>query len=144
MSGGIVIAARVVGTAGFAALAVLHAIWAAGSPWPAKTRDELAQAVIGQPQAMPGTAPTAVVAVASAGSSLLASGALGRGRLQRLGVRAAGAFLLLRASLGGDATLELMGMPPAGERFLRLDRRYYRPFAAILGLSLWIAAKRPR
>lgn len=140
MIGAITIAARVVGATAFATLAVLHAIWASGSPWPAKTRDELAEVVIGQPKAIPGTAPTAVVAVGSAGVSLLASGALGHGRMQRLGLRAAGAALLLRAIGGGDAALELMGLPPAGERFLRLDRQYYRPFAALLGMALWVVA----
>ncbi len=133
--------ARIAGVLGLAALAALHALWASGRPWPAKTADQLAQAVIGQPRAIPGVVPTALVAAGSAGASVLASGVLGRGRMQRLGVRVVGTALLLRAAVGGDVVLELAGMPPAGETFRRLDRRYYRPFAAVLGLALWLSAR---
>lgn len=143
MSGSIRVVARVVGAAGLAGVAVLHAVWAAGSPWPARSSRELAEAVVGQAETTPGAAPTAVVAAGAAGASLLAAGALGDGKLQRAGLRIVGTGLLLRAILGGEAALAALGLPPAGERFRRLDRRCYRPFTAVTGLALWIAAKPP-
>ncbi|OZB82546.1 hypothetical protein, partial [Microbacterium sp. 13-71-7] len=41
------IAGRAVGTVGLAAVGVLHLIWAAGSPWPARDEAALADAVVG-------------------------------------------------------------------------------------------------
>ena len=134
------VAARVVSVTGLAALSAVHVVWAAGSPWPAKNRARLAEAVVGQTVEMPAAGPTAVIAVGAAGVGLMASGALGDGRMPRLAMRALGTVMLLRASLGGDAALAALRLPPSGETFRRLDRRYYRPFAAILGVSLWLAA----
>lgn len=143
MSGRIRIFACVTGAAGLAGVSVLHAIWAAGSPWPARNSRELAESVVGQADAMPGAAPTAVVAAGAAVASLLTAGVLGDGKLQRAGIRLIGTGFLLRAILGGDAALAALRLPPAGERFRHLDRHYYRPFAAIVGVSLWIASAPP-
>ncbi|MHA7306646.1 DUF3995 domain-containing protein [Arthrobacter sp. TMN-49] len=133
-------AGRIVSGSGLAVLSVLHTAWAAGSPWPAKSRAELAEVVVGQRVEMPSAASTAVVAAGVTGVSLLASGILGDGRMQRFGLRASGTGMLLRAILGGDIALAALRLPPAGDRFRRLDHRYYRPFAAVLGVSLWLAA----
>lgn len=131
-----------IGVAGLLSLSALHGVWAMGSPWPAKSPKQLAEAVVGQAVEMPGAAPTAAVAFATAGAGLLAAGALGDGSVQRRGLRLIGSGLILRAILGGDAALTVLKLPPAGEQFRILDRRYYRPFAAVLGLSLWVVAGR--
>lgn len=73
--------------------------------------------------------------------ALLASGALGAGRVQRLGLRALAAVMLARALVGGNPALAAMGLPPAGPLFQRLDRHFYRPVTALLGVSLWLSAR---
>ncbi|MFF7294162.1 DUF3995 domain-containing protein [Microbacterium sp. NPDC008134] len=142
MPSGIRVIARTTSVIGLSSLAALHAIWASGSPWPAQSPKRLAEAVVGQKVTMPSAAPTAVVAAGTAGAALAASGALGNGRLIRIGLRSLSMVMLLRAALGGDAALAALGMPPAGKRFQRLDRRWYRPFAAILGAALWLSSRR--
>ena len=132
--------ARILGAIGLGAVAGLHAVWAAGSPWPAKDAKQLYTAVVGQSDLQPSAAATGVIAAGATGAALLSAGALGDGRLQRLGLRLMGTVMLLRAASGGSAALAVLGLPPAGDTFQRLDRRYYRPFAAILGLALWVAA----
>lgn len=134
------VAARVVSVTGLVALSALHVVWAAGSPWPAKNTARLAEAVVGQTVEMPAAGPTAAIAVGAAGVGLMATGALGDGRVPRLAMRALGTAMLLRAVAGGDVALAALKLPPSGETFRRLDCRYYRPFAAILGVSLWLAA----
>lgn len=129
--------ARVVAFTGLAAISVLHVMWATGSSWPAKNSKQLAEAVAGQSTEMPAAAPTAVVAAGTAATSMLATGILGDGRIQRKSLRAISLFMLLRAALGGEVALKVLQLPPAGERFRSLDRRYYRPFAAVMGLALW-------
>lgn len=130
---------RVVAFTGLAALSALHVIWSTGRPWPAKNSKQLAEAVVGQAIEMPAAAPTAVVAAGAAAASVLASGLLGDGRIQRNGLRVIGSVMLLRAALGGGVALAALKLPPAGEKFRSLDRRYYRPFAAVLGVALWLA-----
>lgn len=133
-------AARTVSTTGLAGASVLHAVWATGSPWPARDKKHLAEAVIGSPGTAPGTVPTLVVAGGTAGAAFLASGVVGDGSVQRLGLRAVGTVMLMRALLGGDATLAAMGLPPAGRKFRLLDNRFYRPLTGLLGISLWLAS----
>ena len=102
---------------GLLGLSVLHGIWVSGSPWPAKDSKQLAEAVVGQTVEMPAAAPTAVVAIGAAGAGVLASGALGNGRIQRAGLRAMGLGMLLRAVFGGGVALALLSLPPAGGTF---------------------------
>ncbi|AZS39628.1 hypothetical protein CVS54_00941 [Microbacterium oxydans] len=52
-----------------------------------------------------------------------------------------GTVMLARAILGGDAALSVLGRPPAGGRFRRLDNRFYRPLTAVLGVLFWLAAR---
>ena len=97
---------------------------------------------MGQRMALPPAAPTAVVALGSAAAAIASAGGWGHGRIVRGGMRALGSVMLLRAALGGRAALALLGMPRPRERFLHLDRRWYRPAAAVLGVSLWVSAGR--
>ncbi|MCW1248621.1 hypothetical protein ODZ83_00115 [Acaricomes phytoseiuli] len=61
--------------------------------------------------------------------------------MQRFGLPALGTALLARAALGGEAALALLQQPPPAETFRDLDQRYYRPLAALLGVSLWLFAR---
>jgi len=133
--------ARVVSTAALMALSVLHAVWASGSPWPAKNKKQLGEAVVGSDGPMPGVTPTLVVAGGTAAAALLASGALGKGPAQRLALRGMGTVMVLRAVSGGGPALAAMGLPAAGRTFRQLDARVYRPLAALLGASLWLAQR---
>lgn len=139
MSRALRVIARAVAALGLGAIAALHAVWVTGSSWPAQDRKRLGEAVVGQTDVQPAPLSTAVVAAGAAGAGLVVAGAFGDGRLQRLGLRGMGAIMLLRAAFGGEAALAVLGLPPAGDLFRRLDARYYRPFAAVLGLALWIA-----
>ena len=133
---------RLVSALGLTAVAALHFIWASGSPWPARTTDELATAVVGSTAHQPRPEATLVVAIGATGTAILATGALGRGPLRRGALRIASGVLIARAIFGGNAALATLGLPPAGPKFLALDNRYYRPFAAIMAVALWLAATR--
>ncbi|WP_307482270.1 DUF3995 domain-containing protein [Microbacterium trichothecenolyticum] len=127
-------------TTALAGVSVLHVMWASGSPWPAKSKKQLGEAVIGSDGPMPGVTPTLVVAGGTAAAALLASGALGEGPARRLALRGMGAVMAMRAVIGGGLALAAMGLPAPGRTFRDLDNRLYRPFAALLGVSLWLAA----
>lgn len=134
------VTARAVSASGLAAISAMHLVWATGSAWPAKTAAQLADAVVGQATEVPGPIPTATVAVGAAGASVVASGVLGTGRTQRLALSAIGTALVFRAILGGDAALAALGLPPSSTTFRRLDRRFYRPLAGLLGTAMWVAS----
>lgn len=136
--------ARIISAAGLAGVSALHVVWASGSPWPARDRKSLAEAVVGSHGPMPGVAPTLMVAGGTAGAALLASGVMGDGHMQRLVLRGMGTVMLMRALLGGGPALAAMGLPPAGRTFQRLDNRFYRPLTALLGVALWLSARAPK
>lgn len=139
---GITRIARLVGWAGLTAAGALHAIWASGSPWPAKSPEQLGEAVVGGSDAMPDSRATRVVSGAAFAGGFLAAGGLGEGRLA-VGVRRLmGAGLLARAVFGGEAALSVLGLPPGGETFRELDRRYYRSLFGLLGVALIVGAKK--
>ncbi|MFT3887638.1 MAG: DUF3995 domain-containing protein [Arachnia sp.] len=135
--------ARMVGWAGLAACGALHAVWASGSTWPVETKEELAEAVVGNPSAMPSTRATWVVSGLAFFGGAVAAGGLGEGPGAVWLRRAMGAGLLARAVLGGDVALSVLGLPPAGERFRRLDGTAYRPLFALLGVALIAGARKP-
>lgn len=134
--------ARLVGWAGLSAAGVLHAIWASGSAWPATNSKQLAEAVVGNSGTMPDKRATSAVAGAALFGGAVAAGVLGEGRVATGLRRLMGGALLARAVLGGSAALAVLGLPPAGERFRTLDRRYYRPLFCVLGTALVVGAKK--
>lgn len=132
--------ARVLATAGLSGAAALHAAWAAGSSWPAADDRELAELVTGSGDVgMPPRTASLAVAVLLGGAALASSGPLDGGRAGRA-IRvvrvAAAAGLLGRAAAGGVVACRLLRLPEPAERFRELDRRWYRPVCAVLGLSL--------
>lgn len=135
--------ARLVAWAGLTAAGALHAVWASGSTWPAKNRKQLGEAVVGNAKAMPEAAPTWTVAGSAFAGAAIAAGGLGEGRAVVGLRRLIGVGLLVRAAFGGAAALAALGLPPPGKGFRELDRRYYRPLFALLGIATLAGARRP-
>ncbi len=129
---------RAGGVAVSGALAVvgaLHGVWAV-TPWPLRTPEEFADAVVGAGEGVPPAAACLGVAgLLGAASYLVAAEAgvvpaVGPARMRRAGVRAVSAVMLARG-VGG---LTLFGtVVERSERFRRLDRRYYSPLCLALG-----------
>lgn len=136
--------ARLISWTGLTAVGALHLAWASGSPWPAKNRKRLAESVVGNAAALPDPTATAVVGATAIVGGAIAGGALGENGAAVAIRRAGGAVLLARAAFGGDAALSVLGLPPAGKRFLDLDRRFYRPLCGVLGLAMIIGARKRR
>lgn len=132
-------AGRVVGATGLAAVGLLHAIWAAGSPWPARDRASLADAVVGSAQ-VPAAGPTAGVALLALGGAAVVGGAGGAAPLARLIRVGAASALILRGIVGGVAATRVLRLPDPSARFRRLDRVVYRPLCLTLGAAAAMAA----
>jgi len=134
------------GAGGLAALALLHAAWAAGSSWPLPSRAELADAVIGREGGeVPSPAACMLVAaLLAAAAALVGAGPSPRSRLRLLAARAVVGTLSLRAAAGLAGHTELLSPGSCSPRFRELDRRLYAPLCAALAvLSLPAASRRP-
>ncbi|MFF2272201.1 DUF3995 domain-containing protein [Agromyces sp. NPDC058136] len=134
---------RAVAAVGLVGVGALHAAWASGSSWPARSRRELADAVVGS-DAAPAPLATAAVAVAATAGGIVAGGALGDRPIAVVGRRAAGLALIARAVVGGPVACRLLGLPEPSDRFRKLDARWYRPLCAVLGVAALLGARRAR
>jgi hypothetical protein len=145
-------------------LAGLHAVWGAGSSWPAAGRRALAEAVIGtrtgpgtgtghgtgtgpgpQDSGMPGQAACFAVSGALAAAGALAAGWPARRwpALHRLGICGVAGVLASRGAIGLAGQTRIISPQSGSERFLRLDRRVYSPSClALAGLSLLALPRR--
>ncbi|MFC9558962.1 DUF3995 domain-containing protein [Agromyces sp. NPDC056965] len=141
---GVRLASRAVAAAGLVGVGVLHAAWASGSSWPAKSRAELADATVGSTTAPPAPVATATVAVMATAAGIIVGGALGDRPIAVLARRAAGLALLTRAAVGGVIAGRALGLPDPSDRFRTLDARYYRPLCLILGAGALLGARRQR
>lgn len=115
----------------------LHALWATGSPWPARTHADLADTVLGQGAQVPG--PAACLAVT--GALTLAAALLQARRspdgplavlpfgITDLGVKVVGSVLAVRG-VGGLATSTFSDR--SGPRFRRRDLLLYSPLCLAL------------
>ncbi|MFJ4165466.1 DUF3995 domain-containing protein [Microbacterium sp. NPDC089698] len=129
------IAGRVVGAAGLAAVGLLHVLWAAGSSWPARDADALADAVVGSAH-VPAAGPTAGVAALALGGAAIVSGAGGDRPVARLIRAGAAAALLARGLAGGVVATRVLRLPDPSARFRDLDRLVYRPLCLVLGAAV--------
>jgi hypothetical protein len=130
-----------------AALSALHLAWGLGASIPFRSRDELADAVVGTAAVPP---PIACFAVASA----LAAGAALAGNMAPVapGVRRSALVVMacvfgLRGTLGLIGRTELVSPGSNSERFRRLDRRLYAPLCLALSagsLASLVGAHRQR
>jgi hypothetical protein len=128
-----------------AAIAALHAYWAAGGLWPGTSRAELATIVVGNPRMkdMPSGRLSALVALLIAGAAawpLLLEPAV-RDHLAPI-LAAAGSWVLaavflLRGIAGFTAT---MAKRHSAEPFASYNRRFYSPLCLALGTCFLILA----
>lgn len=136
------IAGRVVGALGLAAVGVLHLVWAAGSPWPARDAAALADAVVGSAH-VPPAGPTVGVAVLALGGAAVVGGAGGAGPIVGLIRAGAASALIARGLAGGAAATKALRLPDPSARFRRLDRVVYRPVCLMLGAAVALGSLGP-
>ncbi len=132
---------RIAGGLGLGLIGAIHVVWATGSSWPARTRPELARAVVGSEE-MPGPVPSGIVAVGALAAGVAVSGAAGESGVVRTARVLAAAGVLARGGAGGVLACRLLKLPEPGETFRRLDARVYRPLCLALGIALLIGARR--
>ncbi len=132
--------AAVLAAAGLMGVSAVHALWAAGSTWPARDDRALAELVVGS-ETMPPRAASAAVALGAAAAALCVAG-VGGTRRPATGARLLiGAGLLGRAAVGGVVAARMLGLPEPGTRFRAADARLYRPLCAVLGVAALLSAR---
>lgn len=129
-------------TAGvLAALSALHLAWGLGSSIPFRSRDELADAVVGTSVVPPPRACFAVAGALAAGAALAAPVAPTALGVRRPALRVMAGVFGLRGALGLLGRTEVVSPGSNSERFLRLDRRLYAPLCLALSLGALVAAR---
>jgi uncharacterized protein DUF3995 len=123
-----------------AALAALHAVWALGSPWPADSREELAEAVLSSSEGMPPDWATWAVAAGLLGAAAVvrrAAGPAPSARVRALALAVAGAFLVRAvAYLPGDVAGGLE------TTYQQLDLAVYAPLCVLVGTGAAAVGRR--
>ncbi len=122
------------------ALAGLHLAWGLGSTFPFSDRRELAEAVVGAPNA-PGALPSFGVAGALlVAASVTENAPRWPGRVRPVAVVGIAGVLGLRGALGLAGRTSVVSPGSAGLRFRRLDRHLYAPLC--LGLAAGVLRSR--
>jgi hypothetical protein len=123
-----------------AALSALHVAWALGSPWPAGSREALADAVLSGSEGMPPDwASWAVAALLLAGAGVVrrAAGPSATAPGRALALALSGAFLLRSvAYVPGDLAGGLE------TTYQRLDLAVYAPLCLLIGVGAAAVARR--
>ena len=126
-------------------VAGLHAYWARGGLWPAKSEQELSGMVVGDPRltGMPPRSLTWLVAGVLAGIAawpLILAPFLSM--ILPWGLLVAATFLLSAVFLARGIASYVAGVKRlnAVEPFRRLNRRYYGPFCILVGLGFLMLA----
>jgi hypothetical protein len=133
--------ARLTGAA-LAALSALHVAWGLGSSFPFRSRDDLADAVVGSP-VVPAPLDCFGVAGALAVAAALVANVIPLPRpLRRSLLIGVAGVLGVRSALGFLGKTALVSPGSDSERFVRLDHLYYAPLC--LGLSLGALASATR
>jgi len=110
----------------------VHFAWGLGSSFPFKTRDELADAVIGSATVPPPAACYAVAGALAVASKFVVGVPLGPVGFRRVAITTVAAALGARGALGLSGLTNLVSPGSESERFRRLDRRYYSPLCLVL------------
>lgn len=98
--------------------------------------------MVGTAQELPDARVTWLVAGLAVGGGAVAAGGPGEGPAVVGLRRLMGLGLCARAITGGEVALKALGLPPAGERFRELDRRYHRPLFGLIGVAILSSAKK--
>lgn len=123
-------------------ISALHAYWAFGGLWPAKTEQALANTVIGAPNitGMPSTGSTLVVAfliLLTGFIALAAGGIIGVAPRWFAQIIAAGAGLVFIARGVAGYFFETVAWTPV-EPFATLNRLYYSPLCLFIGAAFFL------
>jgi hypothetical protein len=115
-------------------IAGIHVVWALGSSFPFRTRDELADSVVGTKE-VPSSAACMAVASALVAAALVVGGVVPMpGRFRGLALRVISATLATRGVAGAMGRTSTLSPGSDSPTFNRLDKRIYSP------LCLWLAA----
>ncbi len=125
-----------------ASLAVLHVLWGQGSSFPYRTRDELADAVVGGRVVPPPAACFAVAGALAIGAALVADVAPVPRGARRAALLGMAGILGTRSVLGFAGRTAVVSPGSTSETFVRLDRRYFAPLCLALALGS-LAARGP-
>ena len=126
--------ARLTGGA-LAALAALHLAWGWGSAFPFRTRDELAEAVVGSARVPPPPACFAVAGVLATGAALVTEVVPLPARVHRASLLGMATVFGVRSALGFSGRTALLSPGSDSERFVRLDRSVYAPICLALSIG---------
>ncbi len=122
-------------------LSALHLAWGLGSSIPFRSRDELADAVVGTSLVPPPRACFAVAGALAAGAALAVPVAPIAPGVRRSALRVMAGVFGLRGALGLLGRTDVVSPGSNSERFLRLDRRLYAPLCLALSLGELAAAR---
>jgi hypothetical protein len=137
------VGAATVSTSGaLASLAVLHVLWGRGSSFPYRTRDELADAVVGGRGVPPPAACFAVAGALATGAALVADVAPVPREARRTALLGMAGLLGTRSVLGFAGRTAVVSPDSTSETFVRLDRRYFAPLCLALAVGSLVARGR--
>ncbi|MEZ5377935.1 MAG: DUF3995 domain-containing protein [Acidimicrobiales bacterium] len=135
---------------GLAAAGAIHALWATGSSWPAASRNELADLVVGVRPFPSAPMTLGVVGLIAVGAGLVGLEArrldhehtapsTPLGRLRRIAAIGVPAVLALRGV--GGLVVSSFGLGEATEEFRHWDLRLYSPLCVVLAGLAWLAVR---
>lgn len=137
--------ATVAATGGtLAGLAVLHGLWGRGSSFPFRTREALADAVVGGPSVPPPAACFAVAGALATGSALVADVAPVPRGVRRTALLGMAGILAGRSLLGFAGRTAVVSPASRSATFVRLDRWCYAPLCLALAGGSLVARGRSR
>ncbi len=126
-------------------IAGVHALWAAGSSWPAADRDRLADLVVGS-RPFPSSALTWLVTAA-----LIVAGGIVAWRSELTQLRGSDSVLARRVTLALAAVFLLRGigglvasglaLAEASDLFRSWDLRLYSPLCLVIGVAVALVAR---
>jgi hypothetical protein len=122
-------------------LSALHLAWGLGASFPFRSRDELADAVVGTSVVPPPIACFAVAGALATGAALAANVAPVAPGVRQRALRLMAGVFGLRGALGMMGKTDVVSPGSNSERFLHLDRRLYAPLCLALSLGTLAASR---
>ncbi len=122
-------------------LSALHLAWGLGASIPFRSRDELADAVVGTTAVPPPIACFVVAGALATGAALAANVSPVAPVVRRSALSVMAGVFAVRGALGLLGKTELVAPGSNSERFLRLDRRVYAPLCLALSLGALAASR---
>ncbi len=115
--------------------------WGRGSSFPFRTRDDLADAVVGRRVVPSAGACYAVAGALSIATGLVADVPIGPARLRRVGRYGVATVLATRGFAGAVGRTDLLSKGSTSPRFRSLDRRFLSPLCLALATGAAIAQR---